>query len=502
MKSIKKALFDHWKTIGLILVNSIFFLLFSLITYQFKIMAVIAFVVVLINYFLSKNILFSLFTTFFVSSFFNFPSKSYSVELLGWGETKHSLFRDGMLIEYGITISDLLGISLLVYFCRAGLNFIFSKNSWSNIKKILTSRKNTSEVILPFVSWFAYSTWSVLTTFKISYLPSFSLLISLQSYKILLFFTGAYYFLTKGGSLIKNFFYVVTTILLIQCLLGFYQITTFQNAAEFAQEEVVIEESTPLPRAFGVMGNANPHALVTTLLLAVVAPFLIVNHKRLFILLASFTALNVLLSQSRTLWLSWGIIGIIIIWKFRKIITTLIKKKLKEILLLSSLGLLLINLVLLPRIVASKYFWEEDGGGTLRLKMIEEGFFTLLHSPIWGYGTGMTVPAIFSFYPDGYITYFPFPVHFTPLQIAIESGLLGLLTFFVPILFSLSILIPLAKQNWKSDIIWILQLLGVVSLLCYYGLQPSNINLKEVYYFAIILAHIIFKYNNNHDFKT
>jgi len=90
-------------------------------------------------------------------------------------------------------------------------------------------------------------------------------------------------------------------------------------------------------------------------------------------------------------------------------------------------------------------------------------------SPIWGFGVENTVVAFFENIRSSYVYYFPVAVHFTPLQVVLESGVPAGLSFFIPyFLFAQKIL------TIRDKIAQIVVCSGLIFILTFFVFHPLD----------------------------
>lgn len=211
-----------------------------------------------------------------------------------------------------------------------------------------------------------------------------------------------------------------------------------------------------------------------------------------------------LIIQSRTAWLQGIFISIALITELhlrkrgyiKNFFFQINRSKIKFALLpISILGA---ALLIIPRLTSSFYFFTTDGGGPLRLIMIKEGIEVLYFSPRLGFGAGSGLKAMFEYSPAGYVTYFPFEIHFAVLQVALEAGMFGLL-FVIASYFSVmsNALAGLIDNRTKKldgfQIPFIiLIMLGVIAI--QYSFQPMVIR-NEWYVLSLPLFLNLFHSN-------
>jgi hypothetical protein len=260
-----------------LIVNSMYFCSFLVITDNFKLMSILTFLVVLINYLLTNTILVSLLTNFVASLFYYLPAKLFKIELLSASEQTSDLFKEGLLGQFGLNISDLLAFAIVFFFIR---EFILNKIKFSTYKR---------PILLIGISWVLYSIWNSFNSLYYSWFSFYSLTLSLQSLKVVALLFAVYYLYENAQKYIPSFLYFLISITIVQSLLGLLQTVTFSSntGSGFSQ---IPEESNFLIRPYGTIGYANPHALLITMLYSITSTYLLnsVTNKEYLVVLGYF----------------------------------------------------------------------------------------------------------------------------------------------------------------------------------------------------------------------
>ncbi|MBI4065113.1 O-antigen ligase family protein [Candidatus Gottesmanbacteria bacterium] len=312
------------------------------------------------------------------------------------------------------------------------------------------------------------------------------------------FFVGfigiIYLFVTKTKS-VKYIYLILLTTLLFQNIVGISQFFTSISPVGYVNQPYSqdIEENIPLLRIGGLPGRNNIHAFIILIQSILVLPYVAQLGGWLLNITVFLSMTNLILSQSRTAWL--GIV-IVIAYIFvvqgneaKKFVLTLVRgKRLYRVVLL----ILSAFLIMLPRLQASSLFFTKEGGGTLRKKMLLEGWQLLQESPLVGFGVANSVKVFIDNYSKSYAATFPFTIHFTFLQIALESGIPGVIFFFLPFLVFLIKYARLPKhQKGYSKRMLLCALCIIIILFVNSSLQPS-LGMLEFYLIGIALGSGVF----------
>lgn len=390
---------------------------------SFKLAVVFAFAFALLLYRITKDFFTSLFIIFVLSSFFLFPSKNYVFIYAYPYEYTYNLLPRGVLATVFITVADIFGFFLCLYYIRERI-----KNA--EFTKIL----NRPLLILIFVAWFIYYAFSLFSIVNYSSFLAYSLSILAQSVRMVIVFIGLLYLFTQKKQCIRLLYITMLSIIFFQSVVGIKQFIYTMSPSGTTEQTLStdIEERTGPPRARGVMEHPNVHAFGLALLGVMSIPFVLKYKKYGWILLLSF--LNIVFAQSRTVWASLFLCFILFCAVYPKKVVQFFSSVFSNtrfvviVLFITSI----MALIILPRLSMISIFFTEEGGGRLRLKMIQEGWLLLRQAPWTGFGMGTNVRVFIDRIKNSYAITFPFPVHFAPMQIALESGIPAALCFFLP----------------------------------------------------------------------
>ncbi len=405
--------------------------LLTLFTDNFKIHVAVVVLLLGICYYFTQNLFLALFTLFVISVQFQVPGKYYTFDIIEEKDMHSELAPQGVTEGYGLIASDIFAFFIFCLWIRE--IFIPWNKPLTKIHQSITSRFIT-------VSWIGFFMIALYSSINFSRLPEFSIFVWFQYLKLPLIFISVKKILTSHRQFLIT---LLVGILTFQNILGFTQVITGFAAnsdnSRFRPSFTVPEEDSLMPRSTGSFGYGNQFALTITILLFVVLILIAQHHfsrpqtkQHLYIVL-SFTVLNLLFAQSRVIWLSMGLLSLIFIMRYKKYFTSIIDKiATGKNGYYFTLVVIISAAVIFPRLFQSRFFFDKYGGGDLRLQMIEEGLIVLQGSPWVGNGLEMCITLMWESISMGYISYFPFAIHFAYLQIALEVGVLGSILLFTP----------------------------------------------------------------------
>lgn len=439
-----------------------------------------------IFYYIATNSFFaSIFILFFLSSFFLAPAKTYMFEYASAKEYTYELLPEGIFETISINVSDLCGVLLIVYFVYTRIK-IFLKSENDSLIKIF----NTPTTIGVLFAWFIYFSISLYSSLYYSFSPTFSLNVLTQYGKMVVMFLGILFIEYKTRHRSQLIYILLISVLLFQGVVGGLQFAknlTSHGANEKTQA-LDTEQKTDFSRIEGITFHANNHGLIMALLVILTLPFAIINRKSPWWTISFIGAFNILATQSRTVLL--GVLFIIFFLfsvraiSFRMMINKTYNKNLRVILFISAIGMLLF---ILPRIQATGLFFTEDGGWGLRVKMLREGWQLLQQAPWTGFGVSTGVRVFLDKLPNGYIYTFPFPVHITYLQIALESGTPAALAFFFPFYIMLRGWAGVDRERILRRYAGLSIVSSIIMVLVYFTSQPIY-GRREFVYLGVIIG--------------
>lgn len=446
-------------------------------------------VLILASIFISVRLK-SSFLGFFIIAVFTFqffsPNKYYELEILRTFEIKNLInFSEGRTIGYGINLSNIFILASLGFM----ISEIFAKKQ---IRKLFYSELSKIKLSIIFMILFLIS--GIFTAKLYSPFPIVSQIWTIQysqlfSVAILIFY---YYKIHKAR--FAHVFNVLSLTILIQFVISALQFAN-QSAIGLPIETVVnkqffygVDELRSIYRVAGSFFYSNELALIVNCLLALLIP-VIIKSRNLLYTSAFLSGLAVLLlTQSRTNWISFAITILYSIKFYKKNISNNSKKTIKKIGLFAVLVMFLFSFVMIPRILLSFNFSQEGGGVTLRAKMIKEGFQALFYNPIFGYGAGMNERVLYSYFPEGIITIFPLPILEAHLQLLLEFGFLGTLFFVAPFYLVLRNVFTISSKNYDGIKDYLFSFIAGFTIFTFHYLLQNHYGVMEFTYIGLILG--------------
>jgi hypothetical protein len=376
----------------------------------------------------------------------------------------------GMVEDYGLLASDIAALAICAFFLRETLLALFQKKQ-SKLFSIL--RHQHIRVFL--LCWLVYFLFSFFSSFIYSFYPAFSLTHLFQIMKMPVMFLSTLYILASYKTHSAYLAKMIEGTIFLQVIMGVYQfiIGLVQHQTQrYIPNNAIGEEFYSLPRPQGTTLFANEYGFF---LLLLGWNYLMMRHKRpplLSILVISFALVGILLSQSRTVWLVL-LIALLMWVRLRwQTLTARVGPFMRKWggLRILPFALLLSLPLVLPRVESLSYAFDQ-GSGSLRLQMMTEGLAALREQYITGFGVNTPVYTLLDLFPKGYIRDFPYAPHMGYLQMALESGIIAMIAFFLPFLIQLrSNAAALLIHGWNQHQAFSLMLLSC--LLLYYLLQP------------------------------
>jgi hypothetical protein len=461
-----------YKRFNFIIVIIVYNCLLVIFQDNFKLSVLFSFLLFLFIYFITKRIYFSIGTVFIISSQYLFPIKDYKFNYAYSYEYKYNVFRDGIIEYYGINLSDLWSGIFIIYTLSQYVSRRFGLYA-ETISRIglIYSSKYVKIFCLSFLLFYIIS---FLNSVNISSFPTFSIYILFQYLKIL-FIAMAILIMYRQDS--NRVYDLLTTLLVFQCVIGLVQFMSFTTLSGYLShiQSLDVEESSYFYRVKGLMAHANQHALFVSVLLSNLLPFF--SKRKIKKIIPILIMFNIVAAQSRTIWFGLGasIVGYFLYFRLKKIRYYLICKDVfnKRILLLSIGMFIVYYVMILPRLSSTSLFFSEEGGLGLRLKMIQDGLEIINDNPFFGIGAGQTVRVLLDRIPNGFIEGFPQPIHFFPIHILVEFGIIGSFFFILPIYFIIrKVFLDLVFLTKKKNPTMYWRFCGLLILVLYFFVQP------------------------------
>jgi hypothetical protein len=461
----------------------------SLIGSDFKIFTIGLIVFLGILYFKTRDMFISLFILLLITAQFQLPGKYYTFELISKSKYFFLGLPDGIIDGFGLISSDIIAFALVMFLLRQGIIAV-THGHWHLFTNIIKNIYIKGTLLC----WLSYFLLSFFSSSQYSFFPVFSLTILLQYLKMPLIFICSFILLGKRPSVYKTFLYTLAALLLFQSTLGTFQVTkAIQPNSGPGGTVAVAEEDLLLPRAQGTFEYANQFGLIQLILLLFLLPYVFTGDKGVFRFSAAIGVISIVLSQSRTSWLTFVLILCIFIYQYKHRLASLLSK-LPTIKPSVLLVLLFIPIIIIgTRLITSGSFFGDFGGGTLRASMIRDATTIVVDMPFAGYGLETSLYKLFETVPTGYVRYFPFAIHMGFLQMAIESGWIAMICFFLPFYFAIRQLIIKFRAKKQIPILSHSATLGLVAIFIYYCLHPIY-GRVEFLYIGLLLG-MSYQYN-------
>src|SRR5579859_3295090 len=460
---------------------------------NFKVVAICAVILLLFFVFVLKNISLALFFLILLASRYPTIGKFYQFQAVSPQEYVYELgnllFPNGIIFSYGLSLSTALGAILFFYLIRCA----FVRGSRWLLRKLSQIWVNPVKSTLFF--WVTALFFVIYSGLYYAYFPTYAVMATINWLKTIAIFLFAFFFYTQKKQYKQYFFLLLASLVIFEGSLSLKNyVVQFSSKDE---NTLNVSYSVPEQKAFlprisnpigSTNGNSNQYALDMSLFLVLYIFLSLSSDKKTFfshVLIFSvvgIAVLNILLAQSRGIWLAWIIVFFLWGIKYRKGIflfyqqhkSRFIKYK-KYIVYSVFIFLFIFGFVILPRLYLSQTLFSDNGGVAIRKDMLMQGFQLLALSPFFGFGYGSTVSALLNNIPDSYAMNFPFPVHNGYLHLSIEFGLPVMLLFFLP-LFMLGRAKIMAKvDSDKRFRLNMLSLAGICLLLIHYCFQPIYI---------------------------
>jgi|GEM_PF-1858924 len=465
---------------------------------DFKISVMICFIVMGLLWISLRNFFLALFWIFLITSQFIEPGKYYSFVLIEIGKIQQEpFFSQGLIDGFGLVNSDIFAFLLTLYLFRL---FLFELKG--RFKKNFLNLLSTKQILFISVCWTSFFLWALSSSLNYSFYPIFSVVNLFQYMKMIVFFISTSYLILSPNLLFKPFLIsILSGLIVFQSLLGGLQILAgLASIGENHRNEsfsIVTEEKFLFPRSSGAFLHSNQFGLfmfLFLLILMISKSFL--NFQKEFppgwlVAMSGLCIGSIIFSQSRTIWfcslltLIWYLFyyG----WKELKFYSLKVLKDIsfKQSVLIATLTVVILSVVI-PRFFLSMYTLE-GGGGSIRLRMLDEGSQALQESLIFGFGVNTNVNVLYERFPNGYLQDFPYAIHIGYLQLALESGIIGVVFFFTPFIVLLRKRLVLLINSKLGNMQIFFSACGILSLLIYYCLQPHGGRL-ELPLLGLVLA--------------
>ncbi len=315
-------------------------------------------------YSLTRNLLTSLAITFIISSQFFSPAKTYEFEYASATEYVSELRQYGIVEPVALNISDIMGIFIVFLLLKDKLLFIFNKKALG-AKRLLISFLQTPPTVWIMFSWFIYFLLSLYGSLYLSFSPTYSLNILMQYAKMVIAFISVLHLFTEVGSKRIFIYIVLLSMLSFQSFMGISQFVGGISNYGMTEKLVTsdIEQNTTFSRIVGIYGSPNSHGFSVAILLLLSLPFIIKRNKWFLSAVGGLGILNIIISQSRSVWLGFLVLLMLYIKQaynyIRRVLPYIFRKKN----LLCSLGIDNIHINSLSENRGKRGFFYRRGRG-------------------------------------------------------------------------------------------------------------------------------------------
>ncbi len=467
------------------LITSLFYFLLWFLNPQNKIVVVLTIILLGINYLKFKDFRMSLLLTY-LASMVIFTGKTYYIKLIEPGFYPLNFYPNGYLITFIISTKHILSALMLLVLFR---DFIVSK--------LRLIKFNLVDCIL-----IVFYVWMVVSDILISKKPEISSLYSLISgeFVILYFYLRA--FGRKIPKLPKLILAIFLSIVIFESAISLQQFANSSPIYKSLEHQIDIVYFGFAPdellfrfRPIGTFPHANILGVWLSFFLSII--FLRFYKKDSYFLLTSFAVglVVLILTISRSAWLGFFASFMIILYVGEKV------KKIEfpKIFSRHTISFLILAIFMFvffvaPRAEKSFYsFIKGEGGGDLRLAQTQETLSLVLHHPLFGVGSNMSVLEGLNENPRGVFSKDPITVHNWYLLLAVEHGIPSLILFFIFMILSVKNLAAEALRGGMEEN-WALGYLGGVICLLIAGLFQN--------FFVLSLALMASGLTNQKDYRN
>jgi len=429
----------------------------------------------------TKNLFTSLFLISIISFQFFAPNKYYAVEIIKGYNLLELYKNEGYYLGYGVNGANIMIFLTIVSFLRAAF---IKKNlsiNWLTFKPVAFSG------LIFFLIGF-YS------SYYLSPHPEASLVWLMQYCQIFITTFLVYIFLTNFNKFSNLLFLVLSTTLIFQGLIGVLQFIK-QSSLRLPIEQVQslsffatgLDEANALFRISGTYAYHNQSAFIMLILLILIFHKTI-RGKIIYVISSVLSLVFIILTQSRSTWASLLLSAVALGFIYKNQIITLVNTFTpKRVFIYAIVLYASLSFIIIPRVILTSNTFHQGAGLPIRIKLINEGLEALVSSPWIGFGVGTNETTLFSMFPDGVMTVFPASIHFAPLQMALEVGIIGFMAFVFPFFwvfrkFSFEIIRSKNSREIKSVF-----MICLIPIVIYYSFLPHT-GIIEFNYLGIILG--------------
>lgn len=235
-------------------------------------------------------------------------------------------------------------------------------------------------------------------------------------------------------------------------------------------------------RPFGTFLYANQLALILVISVAILLPYALKYRNNFYIFASILGTIVIIVTQSRSVWVTLVVILFITLNAFSKEVKLLVSKYMTSRLVLYGLVVVgILSIVFVPRIIKSFNLGYEGSGLSIRRDMLNEAKEAISINPWVGYGIGTNEYVLQKLFPQGVMSHFPSAVHTGYVQMVLEVGALGLLSFLAPFYYLFRKSLLLKKSNTEKDPLSLSFKLVMCILMVYYLVQPYSGSVEFVY---------------------
>jgi len=443
-------------------------------TDDFKLGIAVSVVVTFLIFYITKNLFLSLFSVFMISLPFASPAKQYQFLYAEPTEYLTDQFPYGLFDKIYFTISNVWGILILLYIADIIIRTM-KKRRGTKIDLFLRCVRRPL-VLMTLISWLMYFILSALGSLQYSFNSGYSINYLFHEFNLITIYIGIIYLFVAEPNVSKYFSFLLSVMIAFFSIIGLTQIIALFTGYAYIQSQPTydIEQNLLFSRVGGTLGP-NMHAYAIAILLILLIPTIVKAKRRIFyLILVLLSVINIIFSQSRTVWFGIGLSTILYyLYDKKGVIRTAAYLVSKIKLYYIVLFVMALIVIIVPRLETIGLFFTEEGGGTLRQQMLSEGWQMLQQSLLFGFGAGNNVRVMLNNLPNGYISIFPYPVHNTFLQFAIDSGIPAAILFFLPYYLILrGLILQLIQSKQKSNIFFSCFCCISITLI-YFFLQPT-----------------------------
>lgn len=461
---------------------------------NFKLFVLMSFLLFGLFSFVTKSIFFSLASLLFLTQHFLSPGKYYSFTLIEAGILRSEPYKSSGIVDgYGLLTSDIFALFILIYFVR----LIILRDPHVMYQRVRVFFNDSFNRFL-FSCWMIYVIVTLYSSLFLSFQPAFSVVNLLQFSKIVIFYIVFSLLFSKTmpalsarvGELLSGFS-LGNAVLGIGHFLSDIQLSFLGGKPTEFYSSVEYESRLSSPKGYYL--HSNEFALFSLVWALILTRIYQTSKSKIVLLAIALNVICVLISQSRTIWFIASCLLFIHVRSNLKKIQILLKNGRTK--LYAILAVVILSTLTIPRIVSIRYSGQE-GSLSIRSDMIKEGMEIFRMNPWTGFGAHTGVHVMLEYIPWGYIQDFPFEIHNAYLQMALESGIIGIVSFFLPFLVLVrSNMLGLVYQHAVKKA-WFFNPFLIEALLVYYIVQPHAGRL-EIPLLGVLLAFVKIYYHDH-----